>query len=297
MNDDLRKEALRKAAIKANHGKRVVTPSVAPIYPAAIEREYRKLAAEYIGCVKTVFLKHFGKVKAASKARTDDVNDRDFIAIIRMAFDDMEVELTNVLNKFGLKRRLIRIAQRLDDHSAEEFARMLQAVSIDITKDMFMGDFFRYELERWIEENITLISTLPHKTLSAMRQICLEGYREGKSISTITKEIQDTYTSVGKKHARMIARDQTGKLAAKVNQSRQEAAGVKEYIWVCNIDGRERDCHRALNGKRCRWDTPEPQWYYKKGKVKVYTGKAHPGEYFQCRCRAKPIIDLSVLDL
>lgn len=290
MNDDLRKEALRKAAIKANHGKRVVTPSVAPIYPAAIEREYRKLAAEYIGCVKTVFLKHFGKVKAASKARTDDVNDRDFIAIIRMAFDDMEVELTNVLNKFGLKRRLIRIAQRLDDHSAEEFARMLQAVSIDITKDMFMGDFFRYELERWVQNNIDLIVTLPHKTLSAMRQICLEGYREGKSISTITKEIQHKYKTVGKNHARLIARDQTAKLAAKVNQSRQQAAGVKEYIWICTMDGRQREDHEDLHKTRQSWDNPPI--------VDKRTGaRAHPGEYFQCRCRAKPIIDLSVLDL
>ena len=61
MDNDLRKEALRKAAIKANHGKKVVIPSVAPIYPFAIEREYRKLANEYISCVKTVFLKHFGQ--------------------------------------------------------------------------------------------------------------------------------------------------------------------------------------------------------------------------------------------
>lgn len=33
MDDELRKEALRRAAIKANHGKTVVIPSVAPIYP------------------------------------------------------------------------------------------------------------------------------------------------------------------------------------------------------------------------------------------------------------------------
>lgn len=290
MNDDLRKEALRKAAIKANHGKRVVTPSVAPIYPAAIEREYQKLASEYIGCVKTVFLNHFGKVKAVSKARTDDVNDHDFISIIRMAFDDMEVELTNVLNKFGLKRRLIRIAQRIDDHSAEEFARMLQSVSIDITKDMFMGDYFRHELERWVQTNIDLIVTLPHKTLSAMRQICLEGYREGKSISTITKEIQHKYKTVGKNHARLIARDQTAKLAASVNESRQREAGINEYVWICCMDGRERPDHARLHNTQHSWDDPPV--------VDSRTGtRAHPGVYFQCRCRAKPRIDFSVLDL
>lgn len=290
MNDEVRKEALRKAAIKANHGKRVVIPSTAPIYPAAIEREYKKLASEYIGTVKSVFLKHFGKVKAASKARADDVSDDDFTAVIRMAFDDMEVELTNILNKFGLRRRLIKISQRVDDHSAEEFARMLKSVSIDVTKDMFMGDFFKHELERWVQENVNLISTLPHKTLSAMRQTCLDGYRQGQSISTITKEIQGKYNSVGKKHARMIARDQTAKLSAKVNQSRQQAAGIREYIWICCMDGRERPDHARLHNTRHSWDDPPV--------VDSRTGaRAHPGEYFQCRCRGKPRIDLSVLDL
>lgn len=290
MDNDLRKEALRKAAIKANHGKKVVIPSVAPIYPFAIEREYRKLANEYISCVKTVFLKHFGKVKAANKERTDSISDRDFLAVIRMAFDDMEVELTNVLNKFGFKRRLIKIAQRLDDHSAEEFARMLRAVSIDVTKDMFMGDFFRFELERWVQANVDLISTLPHKTLSAMRQTCLEGYREGKSISTITKEIQRRYKTVGKNHARLIARDQTAKISAKINQSHQQAAGIREYIWICVMDGRQRKDHEDLHKTRQSWDNPPI--------VDKRTGaRAHPGEYFQCRCRAKPVIDLSVLDL
>lgn len=290
MNNDLRKEALRKSAIKANHGKKVVIPSVAPIYPFAIEREYRKLANEYIGCVKTVFLKHFGKVKSANKERTDSISDRDFTAIIRMAFADMEVELTNVLNKFGLKRRITKIAQRLNNHSAEEFAKILQSVSIDVTKDMFMGDFFRFELERWVQANVDLISTLPHKTLSAMRQTCLEGYREGKSISTITKEIQRRYKSVGKNHARLIARDQTAKLSAKINQSHQQAAGVKEYIWICCMDGRQRKDHEDLHNTRHSWDDPPI--------VDKRTGaRAHPGEYFQCRCRAKPVIDLSVLDL
>lgn len=297
MDNEQRLKELRRAAIRANHGKRIVTPTVTPIYPAAIEREYKKLANDYIECVKTVFIKHFAAVKAADKRRADDVNDHDFTAIIRMAFDDMQIELINVLGKFGLKRRLTKISQRLDTHSKREFARMLKSVSIDITDDMLMGDFFSRELEKWVQENVNLISTLPQKTLAAMRRVALDGYMNGQSIPTITKEIQKEYRSVGKNQAKLIARDQTAKLAAHANQSRQEEAGIEEYIWVCNIDGRERTCHRELNGKKCRWDTPEPQWYDTKTRGRVYTGKAHPGEYFQCRCRAKPIIDLSVLDL
>lgn len=290
MDDEQRKEAMRKAAIKANHGKKVVTPSIAPLYPFAIEREYRKLADEYIRCVKTVFLKHFGTVKTAAAERTDDINDRDITVIIRMAFSDMEVELTNVLNKFGLKRRITKIAQRLNIHSAEEFAKILLSVSIDVTKDMFLGDFFRHEIDKWVEENVNLISTLPHKTLYAMRQTCLDGWQSGKSITTITKEIQQRYKTVGKNHARLIARDQTAKLSAQVNQSHQKAAGVKEYIWICCMDGRQRKDHEDLHKTKHSWDDPPI--------VDKRTGaRAHPGEYFQCRCRAKPVIDLSVLDL
>lgn len=291
MDDELRKEALRRAAIKANHGKTVVIPSVAPIYPYAIEREYRKLADDYIRCVKTVFTENFGTVKAAAKARTDDDRtEKDLTATIRMAFDEMNIALQALLDNFGLRRKLIRIARRIYNHSVEDFVRMLRSVSIDITKDMFLGDFFSHALEEWVDRNVSMISVLPQKTLSAMRKTCLDGYLNGKSITTITKEIQHQYKTVGKNHARLIARDQTSKLSGQVNRSHQEAAGIKEYIWICCMDGRQRKDHENLHGTRHSWDDPPI--------ADTRTGaRAHPQEYFQCRCRAEPVIDLSVLDL
>lgn len=281
-------EAWRKAAIKAHHGRKIVVPNTAPIYPAAVERQYRNLADEYFRHVKRIFLKYWNPAREALSSRMDDVNDRDFISIIRMAFDDMEVELTNVLNQFGLRKRIMRVAQRLNLHSAEEFFRLMESIGIDITKDRYMGDYYQTMLENWVRDNVALITTLPHQTLYTMRKIAMDGFLVGKSIVTITKEIQEQY-GMGRRHARLIARDQTGKLYAKINQSRQEAAGVKEYIWICCMDGRERDAHRELHKTKHSWDNPPI--------VDKKTGRrCHPGEDYQCRCRAKPVIDLSMLD-
>jgi len=76
--------------------------------------------------------------------------------------------------------------------------------------------------------------------------------------------------------AELIARDQTLKLLGQINEERQTAAGVESYEWSTSNDERVRDEHQILEGTTQSWDSaPEP---------------GHPGEDFQCRCVAVPII-------
>src|SRR5690606_6578233 len=80
------------------------------------------------------------------------------------------------------------------------------------------------------------------------------------------------------------AREQIGKLNPKIQQERQQALGAETYIWRTSKDSRVRESHRALDGTRHRWDNPPI--------VDERTGRrAHPGEDFQCRCRAEMDVD------
>jgi SPP1 gp7 family putative phage head morphogenesis protein len=95
----------------------------------------------------------------------------------------------------------------------------------------------------------------------------------------IRKLIEDNFSFTRAK-ARMIARDQTGKINGRINQYRQESLGATRYIWKGSKDERERKDHRLLEGKIFSWDKPPI--------VDRRTGRrAHPGEDYQCRCHAE----------
>jgi len=68
--------------------------------------------------------------------------------------------------------------------------------------------------------------------------------------------------------------------AAKANQRKQEAIGVKRYIWRTRQDSRVRPGHARLEGTVQRWAKPPD----------VGGGRMlHPGEDWNCRCIAVPI--------
>lgn len=77
-----------------------------------------------------------------------------------------------------------------------------------------------------------------------------------------------------KAEAMTVARDQTSKLTGRLNQARQEAIGVTEYIWrtttqLCNHTERDR--------KKFKWRNPPPG--------------GHPGQAFLCTCYAEGVIN------
>lgn len=82
--------------------------------------------------------------------------------------------------------------------------------------------------------------------------------------------------NVWESRAELIARDQTLKLNSAITKTRHENAGVSEYVWSSSLDERVRPEHAALEGQRFSWSAPpEP---------------GHPGEDYQCRCVAIPVI-------
>ena len=98
-----------------------------------------------------------------------------------------------------------------------------------------------------------------------------------------------------KERAQVIARDQTSKMNTNINQIRQTALGIQEYIWRTSEDSRVVGApggkypqgnamhgnHYVRNGKIFRWDEPPDD--------------GHPGWPIQCRCVALGIVDRSQL--
>jgi SPP1 gp7 family putative phage head morphogenesis protein len=85
-----------------------------------------------------------------------------------------------------------------------------------------------------------------------------------------------------KNRATLIARTETARTASVLTQARAEYVGSDSYVWKTAGDWKVRPSHRRLEGSVQRWDTPplsDPPDHH-----------SHPGQIFNCRCVALPII-------
>jgi uncharacterized protein with gpF-like domain len=79
-----------------------------------------------------------------------------------------------------------------------------------------------------------------------------------------------------------------------LTQLRQTELGVSKYIWRTSRDERVRESHRAMEGRTAVWDDPavylddEGDRHPRSGIGGV---ELHPGEDFQCRCFAEPVLE------
>lgn len=160
------------------------------------------------------------------------------------------------------------------------------------------------ESAAWIKENVGLITKLQAETVQDIDRIVTNGFRTGRRVEAIKKEILGTDLEPGRfkkveTRAELIARDQTGKLLGDLNQRRQEELGITIYIWRTAGDERVRDSHVALNGKYCLWKDPTVyadileealagNWK-SRSSINAYVGD--PGSDFQCRCYPEPVFE------
>ncbi|MEX5729044.1 hypothetical protein Ga0609869_002397 [Rhodovulum iodosum] len=61
-----------------------------------------------------------------------------------------------------------------------------------------------------------------------------------------------------------------------VNELRQRALGIEQYVWRSRDDARVRDSHADFDDRIFDWDTP-PEG-------------GHPGQEYNCRCHAEPFL-------
>lgn len=306
MDDGVRKEILREQMIKQHHGKTIIPSKYKMKYPDSAEREYIRTVNEYMGIEREVLMKYIPEIKriineGTPKFNADAKNENDqkrrrsrfsevdnTIMRLRMLFESIRKELDSAFGMYDLKRRIEAIAGIEHKLSIREWKKAVsRTLGIDILEDYYSGDYYREMIDRWISANVDLIKTQPKESLDRMKELIYRDYMSGKSTSNIVKELQAQY-GMDKRHAQLIARDQTAKLNSEITQSQQRDAGISKYEWSGTLDRKERESHRALEGKIFSWDNPP----------ETDGGRrCHPGEDYQCRCCALPVFDLDNLDL
>lgn len=272
-------------------------------YPANAERDYVRLTNVIMKALKEVLEENAGRLKTAigDGTRFDSAKDNEkqrkamrMTAFSRTAqnlevlFNQMKKELNTKLGFYDVAKTLVAISQRTQKLSISEFKiACKKTIGLDLMDDYFMGELYEEYMRRWVSDNVELIKTVPFNALDDMKQMVFKSYIDGKTTTSIIKQIQERY-QMNKRHARFIARDQISKLNGEITKQQQKQAGVSSYVWDDSGDSRVRKRHRALNGHTFSWDNSNPA---RNEKGQVIT----PGSDYQCRCVALPVFDLESL--
>ncbi len=140
-------------------------------------------------------------------------------------------------------------------------------------------------------ENLKLdIQKFADDQIFTLREAVEENAREGYRFDKLIPKIKDRY-GVSVRKAKFLARNETSIFMSKYHEQRYGEAGITEYIWSTSHDARVRpalgthgsDNHRVLDGRTFRFSNP-PVVDPAKGR------KANPGQDYNCRCVAIPIL-------
>jgi SPP1 gp7 family putative phage head morphogenesis protein len=181
-------------------------------------------------------------------------------------------------------------------HNRTELNRQFQAlIGIDLPgNDPHLAD----QLDLFRAGNVALITRMTDDLRARIGSTLTNAARQGLRVEEIRAQVQ-AVAGVSTSRAELIARDQVLKLNGELTQLRHRQAGITRYEWSTSRDERVRGTpggkwptppggggnHYQLEGGIFEWSSPPI--------VDTRTGRrAHPGEDFQCRCVAVPVIEL-----
>lgn len=193
----------------------------------------------------------------------------ELVKDVRFQFEQTytEAEIRELAHRQGLS-----VAQFNAKQMNKQFQRVVEI------------DLFGFEpwigtaLEDFTIANSNLIKSIPEKYFTEIENLTLQGVNQGVRWESIAEQIQERY-DVSESKANLLARDQIGKLNGQFTELRQTEVGIDKYRWRGVGDSRERQTHKANNDRVFKWSNPPRE-----------TG--HPGQDYQCRCWAEPVINL-----
>lgn len=240
------------------------------LYPSAVEREYVKaLEAITDNVIKSV--NGFCEKQQESYrlvVRQDGLSDwlesvlTELLSAMMFFVSDSEVK--------RLVSGLLGETNRFNQKQFHQTLKKAYGVDVFTTETWLLEQLELFELQ-----NIKLIKSIPTQLHEKLRYKFVDAVQKGKRWEEVAKEIEEL-TDATRKRARLIARDQIGKLNAQLTQLRQKQIGVKSYIWRTSLDERVRRLHIGREGEQFDWDNPP--------------NDGHPGEPINCRCYAEAIL-------
>lgn len=281
-----------------------------PKFPTLVEMEYGKSIIKEVkkidDLVKEILIPELGRLTGHKVERFDKDSQFKHLTGIALATalmlkiksmfygepvtEDSEPtqSLFTRIVKRMVKPHLERVKVKTEDQFVDEFER--QTGGKPIPEQINVDEFVNESLAR----NVNLVKTIPSKYFSDIDTAVRNAVSKGELTGVVKETIQKIQKD-GKSRARLIARDQVGKLVGNIEEARQRKLGITHYIWRTAQDSRVRSFantngasdHRRLEGTLQKWSSPPVTTF----KGKLAGERTHPGEAIQCRCNAQAVYD------
>lgn len=135
------------------------------------------------------------------------------------------------------------------------------------------------------DQNAAFITSIPSQYLEQVSNIVIGNMRQGMRPSYIEQALVKQF-GVTTRRAKLIAKDQFGKIQGEITRIRQVNSGIKYFKWLTAHDERVRHSHTAVANRDVGFGPGVFRW----DDLPVVDGvPTFPGQPINCRCVARPV--------
>ena len=196
---------------------------------------------------------------------------------IQKALNELQQVIENLGddNPFEIAPIFSDIVDKLEDGFQEGSKGMI--IAPELTQDMIDA-----LADNWANNLNFYIKGWTIESINRLRRRIMQNTFQGNRAENLVKIIEHDF-GMSENKAKFLARQETALLMSQFREERYKSAGVQKYRWSTSGDSRVRERHRELNGKVFTWDNPPI--------IDELGHRGHPGQDFNCRCIAIPLID------
>lgn len=265
---------VRKVDPLGTESKRALTLKPSVSVGAAYARELEALVAEMHKEVEQAVLAEFKNTAAADA-------EEDFWSRLRKKLANKFAKVAGPLATGFLTR--------VDRNATTNLERSLKSTSADLTLNMKNTPAVKKAITARIADSVDLITRIPAEFLDKVKKDVNDSLTKGNGLADLQPAMEKRYGEA-KRHAQLVALDQTRKAYTAINTERMRANGISKFEWVHTGGSQEpRPYHLhtpaqgGLNGGV--FDINDPPVIDQK------TGeRGLPGDDYNCRCTMRPIV-------
>ena len=193
----------------------------------------------------------------------------DFLADIELNLDQIidtmlfNTQAETILDDVG--NQIKRNVKHLNVIEPELSEEQTKEIAKNYTNNM------QFYIKKWAKDKIP-------EMRQKVQQAILDGYRRDE----VQRMLQVEY-GIAERKAKFLAYNETAIMLAELKKVMYKEMGFTHFMWITNLDNRERPLHRELHGRIFRLDEPPV--------IDARTGqRGLPGETYNCRCQMRPIM-------
>jgi SPP1 gp7 family putative phage head morphogenesis protein len=247
-------------------------------FNAAISRELRNIGASKSGDTfkleQALVPLDIRQLIAASKQKSEVIHKK-----LISTLEQMQANLKDAITGIDFVKSVDKISSDLQKQFSES---VVDVEGITVEPEITPG------IAKAMREELTLSTDLEIKNFSIeltqeLRAKVQQNLFAGGRADRLQKVLESEY-GIAKRKARFIAEQETSLAVSKFREARYKELGSTEYIWSSSNDALVRLDHQELNKRVFSWNSP-PIVDTARGR------RANPGEDYNCRCVAIPIIN------